>query len=124
MLGVSPPLYAVYDPNPNGQFGIICTYENGNKKVLIGIDSILTYKNFLIKDSTNKNVRVSHFNRFIIDSCQFIGTLDPFKSINGTINLSRVDITNGVFSGTFEFMIDTKDCGNYKITNGRFDYKF
>ena len=67
------------------------------------------------------------FNQNRVDSCQwigYIGTLSNFKSIIGNVRLSRVDVPNGIFSGTFEFTIKTKNCGNYEVTNGRFDYKF
>ena len=123
-LGCPPPLEGGYDPSPNGQFSLTCYYSNGTKAIIIGLDSIFSYSNYNIINLSNRNVRVSHFNRSVVDSCQFIGSLDSFKSISGNINLTRVDVPNGVFSGTFEFTIDTKDCGYYKITNGRFDYKF
>ena len=119
-----PPLSGGYDPSPNGQFSITCYYDNGTKAIIIGLDSIFTYRNYDINNIANRNARVSHFNRAVIDSCQFVGSLDPFKSITGKVNLTRIDVTNGIFSGTFSFRINTNNCGNYEVTNGRFDYKF
>jgi hypothetical protein len=123
-INCPPPLEGGYDPSPNGQFGLRCRYENGKKSIGFGLDSIFTYKNFLIKDTINKKVRVSIYNELLGNSCEWVGSLDPFQLISGNVTLSKVDVPNGIFSGTFEFTIKTKDCGNYEVTNGRFDYKF
>jgi hypothetical protein len=126
-LGCPPPLIADFDNSSNGNFGITCNYEEGNKKVLIGVDSIFTYKKAIINNNLNKNVRVALFDRNVIDSCQVTGYLTgvgTFTSIIGEVNFERIDVPNGIFSGTFNFNIKTKSCGNYEVTNGRFDYKF
>ena len=126
-IGCPPPLEGFYDNSPNGQFGIACRYNNAKNGVLIFLDSILTYKNYDIIDSVTKNVKTSIFNETLADSCHWIGyngVLSNFTSISGKVNLSRVDIPNGIFSGTFNFTVKTKECGNYEVTNGRFDYKF
>lgn len=119
-----PPLIADFDFTNNGGFGIICYYDNGKRSVILGLDSILTYRNYVIKDSTNKNTRVSITNLNDTSICRRIGTFYPFEAIEGKAQLTRVDVPNGIFSGTFEFTIKTKNCGNYEVTNGRFDYKF
>jgi hypothetical protein len=122
-----PPLEGFYDSQPNGQFGIVCTYDSGKQRIVIFLDSIFTYKNYIIKDSTNKNVKVSMLNKNVSASCEwvgYIGALSNFTFISGNVNLSRVDVPNGIFSGTFNFTIKTNSCGNYEVTNGRFDYKF
>ena len=122
-----PPIEGFYDPSPNGQFGIVCTYNGGENKILFALDSIFTYKNYTITDSVNKKVRVSLFKNLNGGSCEwvgYIGALSNFTSIRGNVNLTRVDVPNGIFSGTFNFTINTANCGNYEVTNGRFDYKF
>lgn len=119
-----PPISADYDFDPNGFFGIGCYYENGKRTIIVGLDSILTYRNYIINDNLNKNVRVTIANLNDTSICERVGTYYPFESINGYVKLNRVDIPNGIFCGTFEFTIKTKNCGNYEVTNGRFDYKF
>jgi hypothetical protein len=119
-----PPLEGGYDPSPNGQFSITCHFDIGDKVIIVGFDSIFTYKNHTIQDKVNKNIRVGYFDYKQNINCQLNGSLYPFISITGSAMLNRVDVLNGIFSGTFDFTIDTKDCGSYKITNGRFDYKF
>ena len=124
MLRLPPPLEGYFDTSPNGQFALACRYDNGKKTVGFGLDSILSKSRYLINDTFNKNVRVvfNDFNKPF--DCQFNGSTYPFSSISGEVVLSRKDIINGIFSGTFEFTLKTRDCGNYEITNGRFDYKF
>ena len=119
-----PPLEGYFDTSPNGQFALACRYDKGNKTVGFGLDSILSKSSYLINDTFNKNVRVviNDFNKPF--DCQFNGSTYPFLSISGEVELSRKDIINGIFSGTFQFTLKTRDCGNYEVTNGRFDYKF
>ena len=124
MLGLPPPLYADFDNTNNGGFGIICYYESGKRNIIIGVDSIFSYNDFKIQDTINKNVRVSLANLNDTSKCRRIGTYYDFERITGNVKLMRIDVPNGIFSGTFEFTIKTKDCGNYEVTNGRFDYKF
>lgn len=122
-----PIFYGDFDFQPNGQFGFVVKYFLGENSLVIGLDSIFTYKNYFINDTINKNVRVSLYSSKSIDSCQYIGNvigLSNFEKVSGNVNLSRVDVPNGIFSGTFDFTIKTKSCGNYEVTNGRFDYKF
>ena len=108
----------------NGGFGIICYYESGKRNIIIGVDSIFSYNDFNIQDTINKNVRVSLANLNDTSKCRRIGTYYDFEKITGKVKLIKIDVPNGIFSGTFDFTIKTKDCGNYEVTNGRFDYKF
>ena len=94
---------------------------------MIGVDSIFTYKKTIINDSLNKNIRVALINQNVVDSCKVIGyllTVGTFTSVKGELIFERIDVPNGIFSGTFNFNIKTNGCGNYEVTNGRFDYKF
>ena len=115
---------ADFDYSNNGYFSIVCYYENGKRSIIVGLDSILSYRNYIIKDTINKNTRVSIANLNDTSICRRVGTFYSFESIQGNIQLTKVDVPNGIFSGTFNFNIKTKSCGNYEVTNGRFDYKF
>ena len=45
---------------------------------------------------------------------------------SGAFNLTKYDLANGIFAGTFEFKLfnPTSNCGDtFRITNGRFDMK-
>ena len=106
---------------------MICNYNQSDNYIGFGVDSIFTYKKTIINDSANKNVRVAIFNKLATDSCKYSGyllSIGTFTKISGEIIFSRIDVPNGIFSGTFNYTIKTKSCGNYEVTNGRFDYKF
>ena len=45
------------------------------------------------------------------------------SSSNGKLIISRFDTINGIFSGKFNFTVQSKECGILKITDGRFDLK-
>ena len=40
---------------------------------------------------------------------------------NGYLNVTRIDLVNGIISGTFEFTLSKMGCQTIIITNGRFD---
>ena len=65
------------------------------------------------------------YNRFLnnVNTCQFSSSnLGSFRK--GSFNITRYDIANGIFSGTFDFTIKSQACGDtIRITNGRFDVK-
>ncbi|MFH6985926.1 hypothetical protein [Marinoscillum luteum] len=42
----------------------------------------------------------------------------------GSLTFSRIDRTNFIISGTFEFSTVTADCDTVKITDGRFDMQY
>ena len=120
----SPPLRGYYDSDLNGQFAINCEYNGGKNTIIIAVDSVLTYHEYEIKDTTNKNVRVAIFNYNQSNICRYTGSLYDFISITGSVKISNFNLSLGIVSGTFNFDIKTNECGNYEVTNGRFDYKF
>ena len=65
------------------------------------------------------------YNRFnnTVNTCEF-SSFDIGTYRKGFFNISRYDLSTGIFSGTFEFTIKSQGCGDtIKITNGRFDVK-
>ena len=45
-------------------------------------------------------------------------------SYNGNVTFTKIDRTNYIISGTFEFSTKTNDCEDVQITQGRFDLKY
>ena len=65
------------------------------------------------------------YNRFLntVNTCEFSSS-DPGSFRKGSFNITRYDLTTGIFSGTFEFTIKSQACGDtIRITDGRFDVK-
>lgn len=46
------------------------------------------------------------------------------NTINGSIVFSKIDRTNYIISGTFEFSTVTPSCVKIELTNGRFDMQY
>lgn len=65
------------------------------------------------------------YTRFLntVNTCEFSSS-NSGSFRRGFFNISRYDLTNGIFSGTFELTIKSQSCGDtIRITNGRFDVK-
>mgnify|MGYP001163352796 CR=1 FL=1 len=51
--------------------------------------------------------------------------LKKYKSINGVLEITRLDISTGIVSGLFNFDVYSPECQDtVKITKGRFDIKY
>ena len=111
------------DPNfQNGslQIRVYSLQNNKYKKININsnnINSVGTYNVFgnggpLFIDFINENTQCS-FNQNI--NCY----------LNGRLIVTRYDIFNGIFSGSFEFKLKdpSYNCDTIRITEGRFDKK-
>ncbi len=60
------------------------------------------------------------FQKDDLTSCEY----ESKNSLSGTVSLSKIDRTNYVVSGTFNFITISKGCDTLKITNGRFDIRY
>ena len=47
----------------------------------------------------------------------------PGLTMNGQLVVSRLNLTQGIVSGTFNFKLFQPGCDTIKVTQGRFDYK-
>ncbi|MBO0356923.1 hypothetical protein J0X19_03110 [Hymenobacter sp. BT186] len=41
----------------------------------------------------------------------------------GTLTITRLDLTAGIISGTFDFTLYKPGCNSIRVTDGRFDYQ-
>lgn len=65
------------------------------------------------------------YTRFLnnVNTCQFSSS-NSGSFRKGFFNITRYDLANGIFSGTFEFTIKSQGCGDtIRVTDGRFDVK-
>lgn len=112
-----------YDPGiRNGICGIFSYKVVHSTKVQyfgIGIDSLNFYKApYKYK---------FYFNGALISNANFNGCIlstdEPRALVSGQFLLDKYDKVNRIISGRFEY--DFKNnCDSFKITNGRFDFKF
>ncbi|WP_192346170.1 DUF6252 family protein [Algoriphagus sp. Y33] len=72
-------------------------------------------------DLTNlPKVRARSMKYLGIENCTYAAE----DIIEGKINFSRIDRTNFVISGTFEFSASNEACDTVRMTNGRFDIQY
>ncbi|OGX87830.1 DUF6252 family protein [Hymenobacter glacialis] len=55
--------------------------------------------------------------------CDYIGDPPRVTYQKGTLTITRLDLTQGVVSGTFSFTLYQPGCDTVRVTNGRFDKK-
>lgn len=119
--GPNPDVYV--DPTfQGGHFGITAhQYKNFQSQVGFGSGQ---YTNGGVYDIGLPLQSIS-YTRFLntLNTCEF-SSFDPGTYRRGFFNISRYDLANGIFSGTFESTIKSQACGDtIRITNGRFDVK-
>jgi len=97
-------------------------FINGSPKgdIILFIDSLFTTGTYPIV--TNK--RMVNFGWEVYSPTCGVSITDSTTFKTGAINLTKVDVPNGIFSGTFNCKIKPANCDTIYITDGRFDYKF
>ncbi len=96
-------------------------YNNFQSKISFGSGGCTTGGLFDI----SLPLQAIDYNRFngTVNTCAFSSS-DNGTFRKGFFNISRYDLSTGIFSGTFEFTIKSQACGDtIRITNGRFDVK-
>jgi hypothetical protein len=105
-----------------GRFSIIGhQYNNFQSKVSFGSANCTTGGYFDLSLPLNG----IDYNRFLnnVNTCEF-SSFNSGSYRRGFFNISRYDLANGIFSGTFDFTIKSQACGDtIRITSGRFDVK-
>ena len=96
-------------------------YNNYQSKLNFGSSNCTSGGSFDISQSANG----IGYTRFLnnINTCEF-SSFDAGTFRKGIFIITRYDLANGIFSGTFDFTIKSQACGDtIRITNGRFDVK-
>ncbi len=73
---------------------------------------------------TNVNYNLAGKARYIEDNGQQPCYYDFDDSFEGNLIFTKIDQTNYIISGTFEFSTVTEDCETVIVTNGRFDMQY
>ena len=122
--GSTTNLSIYYDESYNGGTFNITTYrqlsQDDKQTFAIAMDSFQNPATFYLNKFSN--LKVGFDNR--IQSC----TITPFDTSifrNGKLVITKLDKLNQIISGTFDFILFNRTCGDtIKITKGRFDMKF
>lgn len=118
------PNYNVsYDPSyRNGTLNIL-TYrypsEDDNDK-----QSMAIFSDSLTTPGIYHLTIIDHQEAVFLDrktGCQYLQGESHYRS--GSLTITKLDLTKGIISGTFEFTLAKPGCDTIKVTNGRFDKK-
>jgi hypothetical protein len=120
-----PNIQVYVDPTfQGGRFGISGHKYNenaGNTVDLLATPCIANGQYFI----SQNNLFIQYGKRILNNICE-ISSNEALTSVkNGTLNITKYDLTNRIFSGTFEATLyNPSTCTDtIKITNGRFDVK-
>lgn len=125
-LGSTPPLRVTYDPNYGGgslqirAYRIVSGLPDG-QNMLIGGSSISSPGSYVI--SSVGPAGVTYSTGLQSGPCQeyYIYNKAPGFSMNGQLDIIRLDQTKGIIAGTFAFTLAQTGCDTLKVTQGRFD---
>lgn len=122
-----PNFSLVVDPTfQNGNFGITTFNKNLKIRFALGSNDIRSIGVFYINDTT-KPMLVDVIDE--VKNCSFNPSYFCISSstckVSGSLHITRYDLANNVFSGTFEFKLYNPNmgCDTFFITQGRFDKK-
>ena len=113
--------------NPNMQGGIIYVtayqFNSPTSQLTFGSTSFTGTGIYNISQSP----QTVSYGRFLSNGsfCE-VSDVYPNTYLKGAFNLTKYDLANGIFAGTFEFKLfnSTSNCGDtIRFTNGRFDTK-
>lgn len=95
-------------------------YENGSFKgeIYFSIDSCISTGNYLLNERKNRIV----FGGSFFNGCGISG-FDTLTYQKGSYSITKLDITQGIFSGTFNCKVKPQQCDTLNFTNGRFDIR-
>jgi len=112
-----------YDPGfKNGILGITSYRVINESKIQyygIGIDSLNSYTSIHNYKFYRNGALISNAN---FNGCS-ISSDDSNSLISGELMLLKYDKVNRIIAGSFTFTFKN-NCDSFKITNGRFDFKF
>lgn len=111
--GINNDIVAIHGVNDSREAGDFETLD-------IQIDKVSTEMLYKL-DNPDGRFATYTTNRKCFDVVSSSGRA---KSSTGEVNLTRIDRSNRIISGTFWCDIPTEECGTIEITKGRFDIRF
>ena len=120
-----PPFKLIYQNIQGGRISLSATFQPSNfelESIGIYFDSSNYKSNFSFVDKIHSGASYSN-NNIVSPDCRFITSTDSLTTIVCMVNISKYDLPNGIFSGTFEFTLTKPGCETTSVTEGRFDKK-
>ena len=123
--GLINPGITPYYNNVLGNFSIITHYYKDGKSES-GFSIGQKFAPFFEPGTYTMDVGLSSY-RFKSDTCisSILSGKSEYHNINGVFEITRLDVSTGIISGTFEFDAVSETCQDtVRITDGRFDIKY
>lgn len=117
---------------PNSTNNVSAIYQGGGIQISADIINNGVNESILIivldPFEINQNYDLTSLSNqranFLVSSDSSFCSYEFENTINGFINFSKIDQTNYIVSGTFEFSTMTDNCETINVTNGRFDLQY
>ncbi|MBN8682018.1 MAG: hypothetical protein J0L99_05180 [Chitinophagales bacterium] len=124
--GLLKPALTPHYNNILGSFGIVAVRYDGSE-----IENVLNLSGEGLSILETGNYSLSFEETSFSLKSETCSTPGPVKNgrilinQNGTIQITRLDVSTGIISGTFEFDAVSETCQDtVRITDGRFDIKY
>jgi hypothetical protein len=118
------PLRFVYEYTNGGLFYIIAkksiTAQNIDEEIIIAVDSCTTAKKYFFTNSHSVRFAYIDYNNA---ECRDLFSKDTGVLSSGAVSVTRLDLSEGIIAGTFEFTLSKNGCEVIDVTEGRFDAK-
>lgn len=110
-----------YDPNPHGVFDLTSyryPIPSGKnfESLHIYARNLQTTRTYDLKDLSLTRITWNDTST----SCE-LNSDDQGTYHKGTLTITRLDLSAGIISGTFDFVLAKPGCDTVKVTQGRFD---
>lgn len=123
----SPSFKIYYDGSNGGYVGIEALIIDIKNNIDERFDIVFDSSNFKILHQITifNTLRTASFRNYAINnSCNsYVRSLDSTVIHLGKVTLTKYDLSNGIFSGTFDFTLTKPGCETIIVTDGRFDKK-
>ena len=122
-----PNLVVTYDPSYLGGALQIKTYRYTGAKndvlqgIVLGASQVDKVKYCSI--SLTGGNGANYINNGLLAPCNYYGEPPTLTYRKGQLSITRLDLTQGIISGTFAFTLYQPGCDSVKVTQGRFDKK-
>ena len=111
----------LYDPDYRGGSLDILTYsrdERSHLTISLGGNNISRVGNYNLSTASNSMAQYENRNN---TTCRIFWSQEPDVYCRGQLFITKLDMTTGIISGTFEFTLAKAGCDTIKVTQGRFD---
>ena len=120
-----PSFKMYFDSYRGGSLSLIAIWLDSKREIDQRLTLAFDSANFKMEHTFNSvdEIKFSFTNYNSIYGCGNFHSIDSIVQTNGSIIISKYDLSADIISGTFQFTLFKPGCDTIKVTNGRFDKK-